>query len=72
MPRGAHVDSARARELGKKSGEARRRQAEQLHRENATIIEAMQLWPEFSAPSWDPWKAFLRALFGLPLSLSPN
>lgn len=75
------LDSARARELSRKSGEARRRKAaerkatqrrrrraERLHREGADIITAMDLWPEFNASSWDSWRAFLRALFGLAMS----
>ena len=75
------LDKKRAKELGKKSGEVRRKKAAErrttqqrkktastLHRQSMDIIQAMELWPEFSADSWDGWRAFLKALFGLPLS----
>jgi hypothetical protein len=77
------LDRKRARELAKKSAAVRKRKAEErrqskrrkqqaarLHRQSMTIIDALSLWPEFDAPSWDAWKAFLKALFGLPLSES--
>jgi hypothetical protein len=73
-------DSKQAKEMGKKSGEVRRKKAaeratvqkrkqsaERLRREGMTILEAMKLWPEFNADTWTHWKAFLKALFGLPL-----
>ena len=78
MPR---IGTERARELGKRSGAARRKKAEErrkaqqhrkraqkLNREGMRILECMNLWPEFKAYSWKPWRVFLSALFGLPLS----
>jgi hypothetical protein len=77
------LDSKTAREMGKKSGVVRRRMAEErktaqkqqkraqkLHREGMTILEAMDLWPEFKSESWDAWRTFLKSVFGLPLSES--
>jgi hypothetical protein len=32
------------------------------------IIDAMAYWPEFKDSSWDNWRVFLKALFGLPMS----
>ena len=60
----------RARELGKKSGEARRKKAAQqqkraarrqqpdyLQEEYPTVIHALELWPELLDPSWaNAWR----------------
>ena len=38
---------------------------------NVTILDALDhpklFGPHFAAPSWRPWRTFLRALFALPL-----
>ena len=77
---GKILDSKRARELGKKSAEVRRKKAQKrnqerkqhqaaqdLARKDMNILEAMDLWPDFQDTSWDAWKAFLAACFGFSL-----
>ena len=83
---GKILDSKRARELGKKSAEVRRKKAQKrnqerkqhqaaqdLARKDMNILQAMELWPDFQDTSWDAWKAFLTACFGLSLGpLGPS
>lgn len=69
-------DSESAKVAAQKSAETRRRKAAErkakksaaaVLRRGMTILDALDLWPEFRRSSWGKWRAFLASLFGLPL-----
>jgi hypothetical protein len=72
--------TADAKRLARLSAEARAKKAQErgalrevkkrasrLAREQMSVLEAMDLWPEFRGDSWAAWRVFLRALFGITI-----
>jgi hypothetical protein len=60
---------ARAAKAKQRKQERKARQeAEYLSRKSMTVLEALDMWPEFAAPSWDGWRTVLAAIWGLPVS----
>ncbi len=62
-------DPERARELGRKGGRAKAAARKPLpDPDSLTILDWLDVWPEFQDPSWRAWRAFLAATFGLSLT----
>ncbi len=63
----------RAREMGRRGGAARRaKHADPAELSRLSILDVMRdpgwFGPMFAGASWDGWRAFLAALFGLSLT----